>query len=124
MTNATAKTDRYSNRAPKGGAISPVNGQFYAGGQFMPMAADVVEVKPATLEGSTRQVAWANRLRREELARLDEELTVRRLMLADTKVIDEAAVRRAIRRDSIARYRLMAERSASAVIDRRMVGTA
>lgn len=119
MTTASIKADRFANRAPKGGAVSPVNGRFYAGGQFMPMVAEVVEMKPAKLEGSSRQVVWADRLRREELARLDEELTVRRLMLADRKVIDGAGVRRAIRRDSIARHRLMSERSASAVIDRR-----
>jgi hypothetical protein len=48
MTTTTSKTDRIYNRAPKGGAISPVNSRFYKGGQFMPMVAVVVEVKQAT----------------------------------------------------------------------------
>jgi hypothetical protein len=118
----TPKADRYSNRAPKGGASSPVNGQFYAGGRWMPMTAEVVEVsaKPVALEGSSRQIPWATRLRREELARLDEELTVRRLMLAGPKVIDEAGVRRAICRDLVASYHLQVERSAARLIERHL----
>lgn len=49
MTNTNAKTDRYDNRAPKGGAISPVNNRFYLGGQWMPKT-NKVEVKPAIIE--------------------------------------------------------------------------
>jgi hypothetical protein len=117
MTTATAKTDRFANRAPKGGAISSVNGQYYLGGQFMPMVAVVVEAKPAKLEGSSRQVAWANRLRREELASLDDEINARLLFLANPK--DARDVRPAIKRLLIARHNLMTERSAAKVIDRR-----
>jgi hypothetical protein len=119
MTTTTKSTDRIINRAPKGGAISPVNGRFYAGGQFMPMVAEVVEVKPAALEGSTRQVAWANRLRREELARLDEEVAARVAFLNSPIKAEVAASRKAVKPLLIARHNLMTERSASAVIERR-----
>jgi hypothetical protein len=117
MTTATIKTDRFSNRAPKGGAISAVNGQFYLGGQFMPMVAEVVEVKPATLEGSSRQIAWANRLRREALANLNDEINARLLFLNSPKTAKE--VRPAIKGLLIARHTLMNEKSASKVIERR-----
>ena len=116
MTTSTTKAERFSNRAPKGGAVSPVNGQYYLGGQFMPMVASIAEVKPALLVGSSRQVAWANRLRRDELARLDDEIHARLLFLASPK--EAKAVRPAVRRLLIARHVLMIERSASIVIDR------
>ena len=118
MTTTAAKADRFANRAPKGGAVSSVNGQFYKGGQFMPMAAQVVEVKPAPLAGSSRQVAWANRLRREALAVLEDEINVRRLILADPHGADTTATRRGVKRLLIARHDLMTEMSAAAVIDR------
>lgn len=117
MTTTTTKADRFSNRAPRGGAVSPVNGQFYLGGQFMPMVAVVVEVKPAVLEGSSRQVVWANRLRRETLARLEDEINARLLSLGSPK--EAKAVRPAIKRLLVARHGLMTERSAAKVIDRR-----
>jgi hypothetical protein len=120
----TPKANRFSNRAPKGGAVSPVNGLFYAGGQFMPMVALVVELKPAPLAGSSRQVAWANRLRREALANLDDEINARLLFLASPRRTVAAEYRPIVRRLLIARHALMTERSASAVIDRRMVATA
>jgi hypothetical protein len=118
MTTPTTKADRVNiNRAPRGGAVSPVNGLFYLGGQFMPMAAGIVEYKPVPLVGSVRQVAWANRLRREALGRLDDEINARLLFLASPK--DARTVRPAIRRLMVARHALMVERSASVVIDRR-----
>jgi hypothetical protein len=117
----TPKTDRYSNRAPKGGAVSPINGQFYAGGRWMPMTAEVVEVvaKPAPLAGSSRQVAWASRLRREELANLDDEIHARILFLASPIRAEVSANRKAVKPLLIARHRLMSERSAAKVIERR-----
>jgi hypothetical protein len=121
-TATTRKADINANRAPKGGAISPVNGQFYAGGQFMPMvAAEKVETidKPAPMVGSTRQVAWANRLRREALAVLEDEINVRRLFIAGPFKGQAADARQSIRPYLIARHRLMTERSAASVIDRR-----
>lgn len=121
MTTATAKADRIVNRAPKGGAVSVVNGRFYAGGQFMPMVAEAVVVKPVALEGSSRQVAWADRLRKAELTRLAEEIATRRLFLDDKKAIDAAGVRRAIRRDEVVRFNLLNIRSAAAIIDRRVM---
>jgi hypothetical protein len=117
MTTTTQKTDRFSNRAPKGGAVSPVNGQFYLGGQFMPVVATPVVARPATLEGSTRQVAWANRLRVDALASLDDEINARLLFLASPK--DAKSVRPAIKQLLIARHNLKAERSAAKVIERR-----
>ena len=56
MTSTTRQTDRLINRAPKGGAISPINGRFYKGGQFMPMAG--AEIKPTRVEikGATYEV--------------------------------------------------------------------
>lgn len=119
MTTTTSKTGRILNRASKGGEISPVNGQFYLGGQFLPTVAVVVEVKPAPLVGSSRQVMWATRLRSQALGRLAVEIATRRLFLNDAKVIDEAGVRSAIRRDEAARYGLMVERSASKIIGMR-----
>ncbi len=124
MTTAVNRADRFSNRAPKGGAVSPINGLFYRGGQFMPMAP--AEFKPGlpALDGSTAQVLWASRLRREELARLDAELA-RVVGLLDAATRREAAAARAeARRLAVARHGLMAERSASAVIDRRAAAIA
>lgn len=112
-------SDRFTNRAPRGGAVSPVNGQFYAGGQFMPMVAEVVEIKPAPLAGSSRQVLWAERLRRQALARLEDEIHVRMLILADPHGADLTATRRGVKRLLIARHGLMTETSAARVIDRR-----
>ena len=119
MTTATPATaDRIANRAPKGGAVSAVNGRFYRGGWFMPMVAEVVEVKPAVLEGSARQVAWAARLRKEALARLALDLECRRMSLAHPRM-DGKGVRQAIRRDALLLHRLTVERSAVRIIDRR-----
>jgi hypothetical protein len=120
-TNAT-KADRFANRAPKGGAISLVNGLFYAGGQFMPMvAADKVWSlsKPVALAGSVRQVAWASRLRREALEILDDEIHVRRLFLAGAVKTQADASRKSIKPFLIARHNLTTERSAGSIIDRR-----
>jgi hypothetical protein len=117
MTTTKSTADRYSNRAPKGGAVSPVNGRFYLGGQWMPMVHEVVEVRPATLEGSSRQVVWASRIRSEGLARLEDEINARLLFLSSPK--DAASVRPAIRRLLIARHGLMTERSAARVIEHR-----
>ena len=118
ITTTTTKADRVNiNRAPKGGAVSTVNGQFYAGGQFMPMVAVVVEVKPAPLAGSTRQVAWANRLRREALASLDDEIQARMSFLNSRT--DAKVYRPIVKRLMVTRHHLMTERSAAAVIDRR-----
>lgn len=117
MTHTTTSTDRIINRAPRGGAVSPVNGRFYAGGQFMPMVVEVIELKPAVLEGSSRQVVWASRLRSEGLARLEDEINARLLFLASPK--DAKGVRPAIRRLLIARHGLMTERSAARVIEHR-----
>lgn len=121
MTTTTATTDRIINRAPKGGAVCPISGRFYRGGQFMPLAPADVVVKPAALEGSSRQVAWAERLRKAELARLAEEIATRRLFLSDKQAVDAAGVRRAIRRDEVARFNLLNIRSAAAIIDRRVM---
>lgn len=118
MTTTTPKADRF-HRAPRGGIVSPVNGIFYKGGQFLPKSSAPIEVKPAPLVGSSRQVAWANRIRREALARIEEDIMVRRMFLNDAKIVDEPGVRRAIRRDSIALHRLMVERSAGSIIEMR-----
>jgi hypothetical protein len=118
MTTTTPKADRFTNRAPKGGAVSTVNGQFYAGGQFMPMVAVVVEVKPAPLAGSSRQVAWANRLRTEALTSLDAEIQVRVEFLNEGHA-ESRAIRATVKRMLIVRHNLMTERSAATVIDRR-----
>lgn len=123
MTNPSPKADRFANRAPRGGAVSPVNGLFYRGGRFMPMAA-ALEPGPAPLSGSSRQVAWAERLRRQELARLGEEILARLPALAGRDRAEAAGYRPVIRRLLIARHRLMVERSALAVIGLRMAATA
>ena len=117
MTTTTPKADRFSNRAPKGGAVSPVNNQFYKGGQFMPMLSTPAEVKPVALEGSSRQVAWANRIRTVALASLNDEIQARLLFLNGPKT--DASVRTAIKALLITRHGLMTERSAAKVIERR-----
>lgn len=119
MTTTEKTTDRIINRAPKGGAISPVNGKFYAGGQFMPMVAEVVEVKPVALEGSSRQVAWASRIRREELARVKDEIHARLLFLNSPIRAEVIENRKALRTFLMAQHRLMTERSAAALIQAR-----
>jgi hypothetical protein len=123
-TTAATKADRFANRAPKGGAVSPVNGLFYAGGRFMPMVVAEFKSGPVALMGSFRQVAWANRIRRDELGRLDDEIAARLPALAGPRRSEAAGYRPVIRNLLIARHALMAERSAAAVIDRRMVATA
>jgi hypothetical protein len=119
MTTTTTKADRVNiNRAPKGGAVSTVNGLFYAGGQFMPMVAVVVEPKPAPLAGSSRQVLWASRLRREALVSLDAEIAVRVEFLNEGHA-ESRAIRATLKRMLVVRHGLMTERSAANVIDRR-----
>jgi hypothetical protein len=123
MTNTTTtKTDRYSNRAPKGGAVSPVNGQWYAGGQWMPMVAEVVEFKPAVLEGSSRQVMWANRLRKQAIANVRDEIAARLLFLDSPIRAEVVANRKALKGFLVAHHGLMTERSAAAFIERRIGG--
>jgi hypothetical protein len=122
MTTTTTTTGRILNRAPKGGAISTVNGQWYAGGQFMPMVPVVAEVKPATLEGSSRQVAWASRIRREELARVQDEINARLLFLNSPIRKEVAENRKALKGFLAAQYRLMTERSAARLIEARVGG--
>jgi hypothetical protein len=121
MTTITAnKADCVNiNRAPKGGAVSTVNGRFYAGGQFMPMVADVVEFKPAPLAGSSRQVAWADRLRRQALANLDDEIQARMSFVVGGNRAEAAKYRPIVRKLMVARHALMTERSAANVIDHR-----
>ena len=114
MTTTTQTTDRILNRAPKGGMVSSVNGLFYKGGQFVPMLSTSTPVKPTPLAGSTRQVAWANRLRTQALANLNDEIHARRLFLNSKK--DAKVVRPVVRKLLIARHKLMTERSAANVI--------
>lgn len=119
MTSTSKNADTVNiNRAPKGGAVSSVNGRFYAGGQFMPMTATIVEVKPAPLSGSSRQIPWATRIRAAALVNLDAEIQVRRLFLAEGHA-DSRAIRATLKRLIVTRYGLMTERSAGAVIERR-----
>lgn len=56
MTTTTTTTGRILNRAPKGGEISPVNGRFYKGGQFMPTVAVVEPVATIEIKGATYTV--------------------------------------------------------------------
>ncbi len=119
MTSPAPKADRFPNRAPKGGAVSPVNGLFYAGGQFMPMAVAGLTTGPVRLEGSTRQVAWATRLRDVRLARLDAVLAHANALLSVAPREEAPAIRAARRTVAIARHNLKCERSAAAIIDRR-----
>lgn len=121
-TTTKSHTDRIINRAPKGGMVSLVNGFFYLGGQFMPLAEAAklyTLARPAKLEGSVRQVAWATRLRDEAIVRLEEQLFCFRLELASPRPFDAKATRQGIRRDETARFTLMTERLASRVIERR-----
>jgi hypothetical protein len=121
MTTATAKADRVSvNRAPKGGAVSPINGLFYKGGQFMPMATTGFMAGPAKLEGSSRQVAWATRLRDEALAKLDLALINANALLSVADRTEAPAIRSACRTLAIVRHAVKCERSAAAIIDNRM----
>jgi hypothetical protein len=122
MTTATAKADRVNiNRAPRGGAVSPINGLYYKGGQFMPMAAAGFVAGPAKLEGSSRQVAWATRLRNEGLAKLDGALMDANALLAVASRKEAPAIRSACRTLAITRHCLKAQRSAVAIIDGRLM---
>jgi hypothetical protein len=119
MIVTTPKADRIVNRAPRGGAVSPINGRFYAGGTFMPMASAPIPTGPAPLAGSCRQIDWASRLRREALARLDDEIFARMMALASPIRAERDANRGALKPFIVARYALMTEVSAAAIIDRR-----
>lgn len=120
MNNPDAtRADRIVNRAPRGGAVSTVNNQYYAGGQFMPMAPAGFNPTPAPLAGSSRMVPWATRLRREAIARLDDEIYVARLFLETPGLVRPAAVRARVRTLLVARHGLLVERSAAAILDRR-----
>ena len=117
-----AKTVR--NRAPKGGMVSPVNGLFYRGGWFMPTAIEgrpTVE-GPARLEGSSRQVPWAEKIRRQELARVEAELAGLLHAIGTAPKVYRAWMRSEIERSAIERHRMLAERSASAWIGMRVGG--
>jgi hypothetical protein len=71
MTSPTPKADRFINRAPRGGMVSPINNRFYKGGQFMPMAIVEVVAAPARATKAAkvaRIVAKADaRIRRAEV---------------------------------------------------------
>ena len=121
MTTSTAKADRFSNRAPRGGMVSPVNGIFYKGGRFMPMATSGLKSGPVKLEGSTRQVAWATRLRDEGLAKLDKALVEANALLSVATRKEAPAIRSACRTLAITRHSLKAQRSAAAIIDGRLM---
>jgi len=68
--------ERWGCRAAKGGVT--IGGKFYKGGQFCPdslsddmvalMTCPASPLKPVKLMGSSRQTAWATRLRAEKLA--------------------------------------------------------
>lgn len=119
MTTTMKTTDRIANRAPKGGMVSSVNGRFYKGGWFMPMVAEVLEVKPAPLQGSVRQVSWANRLRAAKLARTEARLAD--LLTGMEKVARgfRPFFQAEVEKVAIARHRMMVETSAAAFIDAR-----
>lgn len=117
-TTSTTKADRYSNRAPKGGAVSPVNGLWYQGGRWMPCVTDASAPNPVPLSGATRQVPWAARLRRAELARIEDQIAGLRGGLESISRKAAVESRGLIRALSIEHHVLMVERSASAIIDR------
>jgi hypothetical protein len=117
MTTTTLKADRVSiNRAPKGGMVSPINGLFYKGGQFMPAATAGFNAGPATLEGSSRQVAWATRLRDEALVKVDDMLATAHELLKVAAWDEAPAIRAACRDLAITRHLVKAEKSAAKII--------
>lgn len=56
ISSPRSTPDRFINRAPKGGMVSGVNGRFYKGGTFMPMAINAVT--PAPGPGPTRTTVF------------------------------------------------------------------
>jgi hypothetical protein len=125
MTTTTPKADRVSiNRAPKGGAGSPINGLFYKGGRFMPLATAGFNAGPVTLMGSSRQVAWANRLRAEALAKLDDAIANANALLTVATRKEAPAVRSALRTLAITRHTVKATRSAATIIEWRTAASA
>ncbi len=124
MTTTTRKADRFSNRAPKGGAVSPINGLFYKGGQFMPMATIGFNAGPVRLMGSSRQVAWANRLRAEALAKLDLAIANANALLTVATRKEAPVVRSALRTLAITRHTVKATRSAATIIGWRQAASA
>ena len=117
MTTATPKADRVPNRAPKGGAVSSVNGRFYRGGWFMPVVSNPVILKPAKLEGSSRQVAWATRLRDQKLAATEAQLTGLIHGMTTIKPCYRPMVRVEIEQAAALRHRLMRTTSAVQIIE-------
>ena len=114
----TANKDRF-RRAAKGGEVSMVNLKFYKGGQFMPLAREEVQLltNPARLEGSSRQIAWATRIRSEMLAvaetRLAELLTGMDQVKPGFRPFFQAEVQKL----TVTRHRILTQTDASAFID-------
>jgi hypothetical protein len=116
-----ARVGYVPNRAPRGGAISSVNGRWYAGGQFLPAVADPATAnKPAALVGSSRQVAWATRLRDAALAAKDAELAGLLFALTAGKPAWALLVRDEYRTGLAERHAMVRETSAAKWIDRRV----
>lgn len=113
-----AKADRYANRAPRGGAVSPVNGLYYRGGTWMPMVPAHISTAPAPLIGSTRQIPWANRLRDAAIARTTYRIDTLRLRMGNVPRREASAIGRKVERLEKSMGRLRAERSASRIIER------
>ena len=121
-TAAQPKTtaDRVYSRAPKGGAVSSVNGQFYRGGWFMPcVPALAVVTKPAPLTGSYAQVSWATGLRARKLAKIDAQLSDLIFGLSTIRPAYRPMYRPEIEALATERFRLLRTTSAVAIIDAR-----
>jgi hypothetical protein len=89
---------------------------FYKGGQFMPTATAGMVAAPAKLEGSSRQVAWASRLRNEGLAKLDAMLTDVNAALKVAARHEAPALRTVARTLATTRLLVKNERSAARII--------
>lgn len=67
-------------------------------------------------------MAWASRIRREELARVQDEINARLLFLNSPIKAEVRENRKALRTFLVARHRLMTERSTGALIAARIGG--
>jgi hypothetical protein len=120
---AQGKGDRVAQpRAPKGGWLDQATGVFYKGGTFVPatFAGNPIPTTPAPLVGSWRQTAWADRLRREELNRIEVAGAAMRSALEVARRERAAELRAEIKAALTEGWKLAHERSAVAIIERKM----
>jgi hypothetical protein len=119
---AQGKGDRVAQpRAPKGGIVD-ASGRHFKGGQFLPLTfvGNPISATPAPLVGSYRQIPWAEKIRRVELAGIAADVVTLRGRLETAGRKESATIRGQIREMETRAWKLKAERSAAAIIGWKM----